>query len=64
MGMPAPFHRWFHGAHGVKLMRRSILEFAGIAPVRITLNGGAAGLSQPRVDDWGARMRQLGSVAH
>jgi len=60
MGMPAPVYRWFYGAHSVRLMRRNILGFAGIAPVRDTLVGGAGALSAREAEQWFARMRQLG----
>ena len=39
MGMPATVYRlWFH-AHGVRMVERSILRFAGLGPVRTTLLG-------------------------
>ena len=61
MGMPAPFYRWFYGAPSVRLMRRNILGFSGIAPVRTTLVGGAAGLTPAQVDRWCTAMRRLGA---
>lgn len=39
MGMPAFIYRWFYGAHSLKSLKRSILAFCGIAPVRSTLVG-------------------------
>jgi putative NADPH-quinone reductase len=39
MGMPAPFYRYWYGAHGVRSLKRNILHFVGIAPVRTTLIG-------------------------
>ena len=60
MGMPALVYRWFYGAHSVRLMRRSILGFAGIAPVRITLVGGAAVLKPEQVERWCRQMHRLG----
>jgi putative NADPH-quinone reductase len=39
MGMPAFFYRWFYGAHSLKNLRRNILAFCGIKPVRSTLIG-------------------------
>jgi putative NADPH-quinone reductase len=39
MGMPAFFYRIFYRAHSVKSLRRNMLEFCGIAPVRTTLVG-------------------------
>ncbi|HXF88242.1 MAG TPA: NAD(P)H-dependent oxidoreductase [Xanthobacteraceae bacterium] len=45
-GMPAFFHRWFFGAHSLKSLKRNILHFAGIRPVRTTVIGGL-GFGQP-----------------
>jgi putative NADPH-quinone reductase len=63
MGMPAPFYRWFYGGHSVKLMRRNILNFAGIAPVRTTVIGNAGAMAPAQVELWCERMRQLGAAA-
>lgn len=59
MGMPAVLYRlWFLG-HGVAGMRRNILNFVGIRPVRETLFG-LAGSSQKSRAGWIDRMRSLG----
>lgn len=39
MGMPAFIYRWFYGAHSLKSLKRNILAFCGISPVRSTLIG-------------------------
>lgn len=39
MGMPAFFYRLYYRAHGVKSLKRNILEFCGISPVRASLIG-------------------------
>src|SRR5690606_33809889 len=39
MGMPALVYRWYFGAHGLKSLRRGILSFVGIRPIRETLIG-------------------------
>ena len=39
MGMPAPVYRWWYGGHGAHALRRSVLGFCGIAPVRETYVG-------------------------
>lgn len=63
MGMPAFAYRWIFGAHGVKALKRNILAFCGIGPVRSTLIGGVEAVS------WAGRrralrkMRSLGSRA-
>lgn len=40
MGMPGLFYRLYFGAHAVRLLRRNILHFVGIRPVRATIIGG------------------------
>ena len=39
MGMPAFFYRVYYRAHSVKSLKRNILEFCGISPVRASLVG-------------------------
>ncbi|TIS65717.1 NAD(P)H-dependent oxidoreductase [Mesorhizobium sp.] len=63
MGMPSLlFQLWFLG-HGIAGMRRSILHFVGIAPVRETLFGTVAGASEATRAKWLGQMRKLGGRA-
>jgi putative NADPH-quinone reductase len=39
MGMPATVYRWWFGAHELKALKRNILGFVGIGPVRSTIFG-------------------------
>jgi putative NADPH-quinone reductase len=39
MGMPAFFYRVYYRAHSVKSLKRNILEFCGVSPVRSSLIG-------------------------
>lgn len=39
MGMPAFFYRAYYRAHSVKSLKRNILEFCGVSPVRSSLIG-------------------------
>jgi len=39
MGMPAFVFKWFFGAHSVKSIQKSILQLAGIKPVKYSLFG-------------------------
>lgn len=62
MGMPAPIYRLFFRSHSVKSLKRNILHFVGIKPVRTTIIG--------RVDSWDAyrkkwlkRVERLGRFA-
>ena len=63
MGMPAFFYRWYFGAHGLKALRRSILSFVGIAPVRSTLIGLVESGSDAQRQRWLARIEALGEAA-
>jgi putative NADPH-quinone reductase len=63
MGMPGLFYRlWFMG-HGISGMRRNILNFVGIKPVRETLFGMVGSGGEKKHDKWIERMRQLGKRA-
>jgi hypothetical protein len=37
---PALFYRWYFHAHSLKSLKRNILEFSGIGPIKVTLVGG------------------------
>lgn len=63
MGMPAFVYRWFFAAHSIRSLKRNILGFVGIAPVRDTLVGGAGKISPERAGALMARMRRLGGDA-
>lgn len=63
MGMPAPIYRLWYLGHGVAGMRRNILNFVGIKPVRETLFGLVEGVSAARRKKWIAAARALGERA-
>jgi putative NADPH-quinone reductase len=44
MGMPALVYRWFFRAHSLKSLKRNVLSFTGIKPIRTTLIGNIEGL--------------------
>ncbi len=60
MGMPGVMYRLWYGAHGLKTLRRNILGFVGIAPIRDTLLGMIDAKRAPRML---AAMRALGRKA-
>ena len=63
MGIPSVVYRlWFLG-HGIAGMKRSILHFVGITPVRETLFGMVAGASDATRAKWVSQMRNLGERA-
>jgi putative NADPH-quinone reductase len=63
MGMPALMYRVFFGSHGLKSLERSILAFAGIAPIRVSLIGLVETRSQESRGRWLIRMQSLGRRA-
>jgi putative NADPH-quinone reductase len=63
MGMPATVYRLYFRAHSLKCLKRNILGYVGIAPVRASLIGGAGDIAALRVERWLGRMRRLGAVA-
>ena len=63
MGMPAFFYRFWYFGHGIASMRRNILNFVGISPVRETLLGLVEGVSDSRRRKWIVAMHALGKRA-
>jgi len=63
MGMPSFVYRLWFLSHGIAGMRRSVLRFAGISPVRETLFGMVAGSSDATRAKWIGQMRKLGQLA-
>jgi putative NADPH-quinone reductase len=63
MGMPGFVYRLWYRGHGVAGMRRNILNFVGISPVRETLFGMVEGASDATRRKWLAAMRSLGGQA-
>ena len=62
MGMPAFFYRIYYRSHSIKSLKRNILEFCGISPVRTTLVGTVEGPQGTR-EVWLAKMDRLGRTA-
>ena len=60
MGMPAFVYRWYFGAHGVKSLKRSILSFCGIAPIKESLIGMIEAGDGAKREAWLAKLRDLG----
>lgn len=60
MGMPASIYRIWFLSHGIAGMRRGILNFVGISPVRETLLGAVASANEAKRAKWIGQMRALG----
>jgi putative NADPH-quinone reductase len=63
MGMPAPFYWIYFGGHGLRALRRSLLGFIGISPVRFTVIGLVEAGGARRHQKWLHRLRGMGRVA-
>ena len=59
MGMPPVLYKFWFLGHGISGMRRSILHFVGIRPVRETLFG-LAGANEKKRAKWLAKLEVLG----
>jgi putative NADPH-quinone reductase len=60
MGMPAFFYRLYYRAHSVKSLKRNILEFCGVSPVRTSVIGLVEGGKLGKRELWLAEMQELG----
>jgi putative NADPH-quinone reductase len=58
MGMPAFFYRIYYRAHSVKSLKRNILEFCGVSPVRTSLVGTVDSAAARQL--WLAKVQMLG----
>lgn len=63
MGMPGFVYRWFFHAHSLKSLKRNILHFVGIKPVRATVIGNIEGMSDSARAAWLERIAALGRAA-
>lgn len=63
MGMPAPIYRFWFFSHGVAGLRRNILNFTGIRPVRQTYFGMVEQSSTTQRKQWLKTVRELGHLA-
>lgn len=63
MGTPAFVYRWYFGAHALKMLKRNILNFVGIRPVRHTLFGMIGASTEEKRLRWLSQVRQLGHEA-
>lgn len=60
MGMPAFAYRWFYFGHALRLLKRNILGFAGIAPIRDRIFGAVGNASEATRQGWLAQMEADG----
>jgi putative NADPH-quinone reductase len=63
MGIPAFLYQFWYRAHGIAGLRRNMLNFVGIRPVRETLFGLVDQGSDEKRRRWIGQMRKLGEAA-
>jgi putative NADPH-quinone reductase len=63
MGMPGWFYRWYFGAHALKLVKRNILHFIGIKPVRSTIFGTIDAVGDEKRKEWLRTVEAMGHAA-
>jgi putative NADPH-quinone reductase len=63
MGMPGFVYRWWFGAHAIKMLKRNILHFMGVRPVRSTIYGSIEGAGTEHRRQWLADVEALGRRA-
>ncbi|MDX2156193.1 MAG: NAD(P)H-dependent oxidoreductase [Hyphomicrobiaceae bacterium] len=60
MGMPGLVYRWWYGAHALKMLKRNILEFVGVSPVRSTVLGMIGTVKADQRQAWLQEVGELG----
>ena len=60
MGMPSLVYKWFFRAHSLKALKRNILGFVGIAPIRQIVIGMSANLSPEHFQKLQSTLQKLG----
>jgi putative NADPH-quinone reductase len=63
MGMPGFVYRWWFGAHALKMLKRNILGFMGVSPIRSTIFGSIEGVSANKRRQWLVAVEDLGRKA-
>ncbi len=63
MGMPAPVYRFFFFAHGLRNLKRNVLGYAGVSPVRATLIGSIKEMDGAKAEKWLTAVEDMGRQA-
>ena len=61
MDSPTWYYRLFMGAPGLRMMKRSLLHFCGVSPVRASPIGSVRFSTPARRESWLEDMRRLGA---
>lgn len=63
MGMPGFIYRWYFCAHGLKNLKRNILRFCGLSPVRDTIFGMVEAVGDDKRRKWLNQVERMGAQA-
>ena len=63
MGMPGFVYRWYFGAHALNMLKRNILGFLGVKPIRSTIYGRVEAVGEARRKAWLAEVEAMGRRA-
>ncbi len=61
MGMPGWLYHWYFGRHALKLLKRNILQFTGVRPVRSTIFGMVETVGDDKRKQW---LREVEAMGH
>jgi putative NADPH-quinone reductase len=64
MAMPSFVYRYFFFAHGLRNLKRNVLNYAGVAPVRATLIGSVKALDHAGAEKWLKMIEDHGRAAN
>ena len=64
MDTPPWYYRWLYRDPGIAQLRRTVLQFCGIAPVRVTRLGPVRSSSPARRQRWLQAIARLGAAGH
>jgi NAD(P)H dehydrogenase (quinone) len=64
MGMPGFVYRWWFGAHALKMLKRNILSFVGVAPIRSTVLGYVEGVGTEGRARWLKEVEEQGRAGN
>lgn len=60
MGMPGFIYRWYFGAFALRMLKRNILKFVGVSPVRSTIHGMIETVAPEKRESWLGDTEALG----
>jgi putative NADPH-quinone reductase len=63
MGMPGFVYRWYFGAFALRMLKRNILGFVGVSPIRATIHGMIEAVTQEKRQSWLAGAEAMGRNA-